>query len=47
MDKRKHNLGQPKKPQEDIKVPLTFHVKRKNKVRIKAALLQTVKNLDV
>lgn len=46
-DNRKNNRGQPKKKPEDIKVPLTFHVKRKNKDAIRQAILPTVKNMDV
>jgi len=46
-DKRKNNAGQPKKPEGERKVPLTFHVKAKNKTAIHTKLLPTVKKLDV
>ena len=45
-DNRKNNKGQPKKPEQDKKVPLTFHVKRRNKERIKAQIIDKVKELD-
>ncbi len=47
MDNRKNNKGQPKKPEHDKKVPITFHVKRRNKETIKSKLIDQVKKLDV
>ncbi|MES2428225.1 MAG: hypothetical protein V4560_14695 [Bacteroidota bacterium] len=47
MDKRKNNKGQPKKPKDELKVPLVFHVMSKNKDRLKKQLTPTVKSLDV
>jgi hypothetical protein len=44
-DGRKNNKGV-SKPPEEKKVPLTFHVKAKNKEAIKAKVEPIVKKLD-
>lgn len=46
-DRRKYNPGQPKKDPQEKKVPLTFHVKLKNKAAIKISLQPVVKKLDI